>query len=85
MKLEELKNKIIEFKLREGTAYESNAEDITLTLIERVERLSEALEKYANPKTHSMDKEEFVWNGDYFDLKTAKDALEKYGKDVELK
>ena len=35
-----------------------------------------ALEKYANPETHSMDKDGFVWSGDYFDYETARAALE---------
>ena len=36
-----------------------------------------ALEKYANPDTHSMDKSGFVWSGDYFDYETASEALDK--------
>lgn len=39
-------------------------------------RLRKALEKYANPETHSMDEDGEVWYGDYFDYKTARDALE---------
>lgn len=39
-------------------------------------RLRKALEKYANPETHSMDEDGEVWYGDYFDYKTARDALD---------
>lgn len=39
-------------------------------------RLREALKKYANPETHSMDPDGFVWSGDYFDYETARAALE---------
>lgn len=39
-------------------------------------RLREALKKYANPETHSMDPNGFVWSGDYFDYETARAALE---------
>lgn len=39
-------------------------------------RFRKALEKYANPETHSMDENGFVWSGDFFDYKTARDALE---------
>ncbi len=39
-------------------------------------RYRKALEKYANPETHSMDEDGEVWYGDYFDYKTARDALE---------
>lgn len=38
-------------------------------------RYRKALEKYANPKTHSMDEKGELWYGDYFDYKTARDAL----------
>lgn len=38
-------------------------------------RYRKALEKYANPKTHSMDEDGELWYGDYFDYKTARDAL----------
>lgn len=40
---------------------------------------TEALEKYANPETHSMDGNGFKWSGDYFDYETAQAALEKIG------
>lgn len=39
-------------------------------------RLRKALEKYANPETHSLDENGNVWYGDYFDYKTARDALD---------
>lgn len=39
-------------------------------------RLRKALEKYADPETHSMDPSGFVWSGDYFDYETARAALE---------
>ena len=39
-------------------------------------RYRKALEKYADPKTHSMDEHGVVWHGDYFDYKTARSALE---------
>lgn len=45
-------------------------------LKEQNARLRKALEKYANPETHSMDEDGEVWYGDYFDYKTARDALD---------
>lgn len=39
-------------------------------------RYRKALEKYANPETHSVDENGNVWYGDFFDYKTARDALE---------
>lgn len=50
-----------------------------LFLIDENKRLREALEKYANPETHSMDESGFVWHGDYFDYETARAALEPSG------
>lgn len=44
------------------------------------EKLVKALEKYANPETHSMDKDGEVWYGDYFDYETAQNALAEYRK-----
>ena len=44
------------------------------------EKLAEALEKYANPDTHSMDKDGEIWYGDYFDYETAQEALAEYRK-----
>jgi hypothetical protein len=40
------------------------------------DRLRKALEKYANPETHSVDENGNVWYGDFFDYKTASAALE---------
>jgi hypothetical protein len=40
-------------------------------------RFRKALEKYADPKRHSMDKDGFLWSGDYFDYDTARAALDK--------
>lgn len=48
-----------------------------IDLKEKNARLRKALEKYANPETHSMDKDGFVWSGDYFDYETARAALEE--------
>lgn len=38
-------------------------------------RYRKALEKYANPDTHAVDENGNAWYGDYFDYKTARDAL----------
>ena len=47
----------------------------TSSILERLKtenaRYRKALEKYANPETHSMDEDGEVWYGDYFDYKTA--------------
>jgi hypothetical protein len=57
-----------------------------LKLDEQITRLQEenarfrkALEKYADPERHSMDKDGFLWSGDYFDYDTARAALEGKG------
>lgn len=44
----------------------------------RSQKLVEALKKYANPETHSMDASGFIWSGDYFDYETAQKALAEF-------
>jgi hypothetical protein len=45
-------------------------------LKEQNARFRKALEKYANPETHSVDENGNIWYGDFFDYKTARDALD---------
>ena len=69
-----------------GSFRTENGEDIAIRVSkleaenERLQNIVQiykaALEKYANPETHSMDKDGFVWGGDYFDYETARAALE---------
>lgn len=46
-------------------------------LTSKLEVAKKALQKYANKETHSMDKDGFVWSGDYFDYETAQAALKE--------
>lgn len=66
--------------VREEEAEKKRIEASVPFLLERLKtenaRYRKALEKYANPETHSMDEDGEVWYGDYFDYKTARDALE---------
>ena len=69
---------------KEDREYDKMQEGFYVTGIERRikkleaenARLRKALEKYANPETHSVDENGNVWSGDFFDYKTARDALD---------
>jgi len=70
------KNDFTRMMARDLARYYLKWDEQFTKLQEENARFRKALEKYADPERHSMDKDGFLWSGDYFDYDTARAALE---------